>query len=35
MKRDAETDKVRYILRNKIVSYSKNCKSDSSGNEEK
>lgn len=34
-KRDTETDKVHYILRDKIVSYSKNCKSDSSGNEEK
>ena len=34
-KRDTETDKVHYILRNKIVSYSKNCKSESSGSEEK
>ena len=33
-KRDTETDKVHFILRNKIVSHSKNCSPDSSGNEE-
>jgi hypothetical protein len=33
-KRDTETDKVHFILRNKIVSHSKNCKSDLCGNEE-
>ena len=33
-KRNTETDKVHFILRNKIVSHSKNCSPDSSGNEE-
>jgi hypothetical protein len=33
-KRDTETDKVHFILRNKIVSHRKNCKSDLYGNEE-